>query len=240
MIPEVFIASVPWRRAELEAILRQLAKDPPRHAHVFLDDLAPGQPWPSGPRGLSLRMHQNEGRQGPGPRWYAAAVAPDDTLAIVIDDDFALPDDYVSRCLSAWERLQAPFSWCGGDERGKYHPATMVTTQDVRLGCLGAGLACVPSKYLRRLTQDPYAAEYLGYLGHDEAFVSWWLSSRHLELWRPRGPSGVTSTKAQYDPRSQFKSAGDRLIPLHNRLVERGWKMPVLKTRAVAPQLGRR
>lgn len=229
MIPEVFIASVPWRKAELEAILVQLKCK----VHVFLDGWEPGV-WPEAPDNVCVS--RNHRREGPGPRWYAAAGAPDDTLALVIDDDFAIPDDYVSRCVAAYERLQAPFSWCGGAKDGRYLPSNVVTPEDVPLGCLGAGLACVPSKLLRGMTNDPDAAEFLGYLGHDEAFVSWWLGEQ--PLWRPRGFSGVQSTKAQYDARSQFKSAGDRLIPLHNRLVARGWKMPVLVPRAKAPQLG--
>ena len=224
LVPEVFMAAVPWRAENLEEILRVLAKDPPRCVHLYLDSWR-GHPDPKLPPGLTVVVDRNDGPpRGPGPRWLGASVAPDDVLAVVIDDDMKLDQHYLVRTMAAWTRLQEPFSWGGGGlSWGMPGHYTRDQDHDARLFCMGAGTAAVPAKLLRGIEQDPDAAVMLGYRGHDEAFISWWL--RDHRLWRPAGLAIAEDTKLSTDGRAQwaFKS---RLLPFEKRLEDRGWVPP--------------
>jgi hypothetical protein len=193
LIPLIFIATVPWRSENLKALLAIVE-----------------------PQAKTIVLHGVP----PGARWREAAKH--DGLAIVLDDDHLVDQHYVRRCLATYARLKAPFAWAGYGRNGVYVTHDKPRTTDVELVDLAAGHAVVPTAMLDRLEADPQASFYLGYDGHDEAFVSWHLRARGCQLWRPAGPSGVTCVRSlHHDKRAQWRRDPGKYARLRAELAKR-------------------
>lgn len=240
LAPEVFIPSVPWRHNDLEDILNRLSAGTmlPRAVHVFLDGYGT-TPDPVVPSNLNVIIERADPRRGPGYRWKAATERPDDTLALMLDDDLVLPFDYVANCVEHFEELQEPFSWNGvGIYPHTWLSPHTVTRAPVRLHMLGAGTAVVAASQLRDPEGDvdtgAEGAIYLSTIGHEEAWVSWWLTVKQgLRLWRPAGRSGLLFTDASNDPRAVKYAARERNVRMEASLKACGW--PVLEPHPEKP-----
>jgi hypothetical protein len=230
MIPEVVIATVPWRRENVEKLLRSLAEQTLRPGIVtlVLDDYA-GTPEPERPgAALPIAVVDTKRRAGAGFRWrHIDEWSNSDALVIVIDDDMAVRPTYVEHCVATYERLQAPFSWNGTTFDEKWISPGDEPIADRRLFILGAGTAVIPARLLRGISKDPQADGFFGVLGDDEALVSWWLANQGIRLHRPRGKSGALSTKFQLDPRSQYAqrpyTLRNNIAHFRTSLKQRGW-----------------
>lgn len=232
MTPEVFIATVPWRRENLDVLVASLNKQTvvPAFITIVCDNYV-GHELPKEDDGENFLVDSvvdSNGHVGAGYRWKLIdeLVSHDEeALVLVIDDDIAIAPDYVERCVAAYERLQAPLSWNGMTFTDVYIAPEKDLGADARLLVLGAGTTVVPSHFLKGIAKDPMAAELFGVYGDDEALVSWFLAKQGLRLYRPRGPSGAWSTKFQCDPRSQWAQKGGRHFGFRSRLKERGWPL---------------
>jgi len=230
MTPEVFIATVPWRRENLDVLVASLnAQTVPPNSITIVADNHVGHALPRY-EGLSVALDvvDTEGHKGAGERWRLIdkCVSHDEeALVLVIDDDIAIAPDYIERCALAYERLQAPLSWNGMTFIDQYIAPERSLGVDVRLFVLGAGTTVVPAHMLAGISADPMANELFGVYGDDEALVSWFLAKRGKRLYRPKGASGAWSTKFQCDPRSQWAQKGGRHFGFRARLKERGWPL---------------
>ncbi len=228
MRPEPFVPSVPWRMPTLFELMYCLTRQTLFAPVTFVLD------GHSLDQADEVALHANDlalyhrilpGR-GAGSRWrWIARYGTDDTLALSLDDDMLPGPMYVQNTVAAWERIGAPFSWCGDLLEGRaYVRVTAALVEDARLFNTGAGALCVPAKMLRGIEEDPAADRFLGPLGHDEALVSWWLTAKHgAKLWRPRGEADVREHPLGHDARSQWNSHGARCAPLIAELEARGW-----------------
>lgn len=231
MRPVVYIASVPWRRDNLSVILETLDVEENEGLPVRVVCDGYGKErlptfHPFGSAGsIDVDFIDNRGKRGAGERFRHIAHEDRDVLAIVIDDDMMIDEEYVARCEHEFYRLGAPFSWNGTQFTGAYMPPEGKPDDDVRLFILGAGTLVCPARLLYGIDADPMADALFGPSGDDEALVSWWLAHQGLKMYRPRGRSGAHSTKYQMDPRSQWCSQGGRHFRFRAELRKRGWPL---------------
>ena len=236
MIPELYVPTVPWRAPALTELMRCLAKQTTRAPVTFvLDGHTPDEHDQVAYNASALGLYHRcvEGH-GAGSRWRWASRAPADVLVLSLDDDMLPGPLYVQTTLAAWGRLGEPFSWCGDVLDGRtYVRVTAAPAFDQRLFNAGAGALCVPAELLRGIEDDPAADRFLGKLGHDEALVSWWLTTHGARLWRPRGAADIREHDLGHDKRSQWNSHGTRCAPLVAELERRGWPVvaPVAQDR---------
>lgn len=228
--PEVFIATVPWRRENLDVLVASLAVQTvkPNFVTIIADNYV-GHALPDYKNlSVAVEVIDTEGHKGAGERWRLIdkyVSHDDESLALVIDDDIAIEKDYVECCALTYDRLGAPFSWNGMTFVDQYIAPEKHLGADTRLLVLGAGTAVVPSHMLAGISRDPMASDFFGVYGDDEALVSWFLAKQGKKLYRPRGASSAWSTKFQSDPRSQWAQKGGRHFGFRRRLKERGWPL---------------
>jgi hypothetical protein len=224
----VLIGSVPWRRASLNRLLREVAAQAllPAFVHLVLDgegtpnaalDLSPIA-W----GGVRVDVRVQRPSRGAGSRWHVVDEMPENHIVCNLDDDVGLHPNYLALHRAALQKSEAV---CSGGYTVSGALLMCNRTDDPYEGeitCLQAGAFSARVKHLRGLRDMPLANEMLGVLGDDEGLIAAHLWKKGVPVKRVHAPVGFDASAC--DPRSQFIAGGTRILGLRTRLkAATGW-----------------
>jgi len=225
----VLIASVPWRRASLNRLIRDVAAQAylPVCVHLVLDgDGPPNAILDTSPltsKGVKVDVREQHPGRGAGSRWNVVDDLKDTDVICNLDDDIGLGSNHYLAV--HYEALRS----AGAVAAGGYTPegrfimcAWIGIDYEGPINCLQAGAFSARVGCLRGLRSMPMAAEMLGVLGDDEGLIA-------AHLWRAGVPVRRVNTPVGWDPsgsdpRSQYRNMPGRITRLRNALrVATGW-----------------
>lgn len=227
-MPELIVvmATIPWRLASCERALRSLADQtrPPDKVILHLDGFTEGAPSPQIPEGLDVEVKRFGRRRGVGNWWRSLTNEHAEALVGCIGDDFSYHPTYLADSVAAQRRFGGWICWHGRDTKNRMHNFRASPSHPVTI--VRGGTACVlgPVRPLLGMCAHPLAALFFSPAGHDEAFVSWWLSTKRVRITRPAGLPKLTHHTEGNDPRSTSIRFAARKGALRRLLYERyGW-----------------
>jgi len=237
----VVISSVPWRRANLLALVNDLAVQTLQPAKVLIhfDGYARGEvpdwddlPYWAQQYGL-VTMTRCTVPCGPGERWRRLLQHPhvfQNPDVLVLDDDFRIEPGYIERTVAELATHDGAVAWSGArladgdyiDWRG-YEPHELMS--------ISAGSCALRLAWLRGVTDYEFIDDYFKVGGDDEALVSYHLWRKGVRMWRPSGAAPLFSVdKFANDSRAAglrygFKRVASRLA-LHEQHGWASYKLP--------------
>ena len=234
----VAISSVPWREANLVALLDDLRRQTVQPDVVLLTldgytrvpDAVVAATLVNEPP-IDLQVHPTP--CGPGTRWRrleALTQGSDLSLgvnALVIDDDFRLDEQYIAITDANQSLCGGAIAWSGARaDDGDHTSWTDPTARE--LLAISAGCCAMPLAWLHNVTDYPDINDYFGVGGDDEALVSYHIWLKEGAQWcalRPEGPAPLRSVDAlANDPRAAGEQYGFARIKQRLRLRdELGW-----------------
>lgn len=222
----VLLATIPWRRASCERALRSLAAQTRRPDKVILhlDGFGPDEPAPALPDGLDIEVKRFGRRRGVGNWWRSLKKAHVDALVACIGDDFTYKPSYLEQSIGARRRFGGCVCWHGRDFRNRMHNFRAAPRAPARIVRAGTACVLVPVRPLLGMCAHPLARLFFAPDGHDEAFFSWWLSTKKIRITRPAGRPPLNHHAEGSDPRSTSIRFAARKAALRRLLYELyGW-----------------
>ena len=218
------IATVPWRRASCERLLREISAQTlkPSKVHLVLDGYGDGDPSPAVPPGLTVVEHRFAQARGPGNRWLVAErldLAPD--LIVSLDDDVSIGTSFVEMLVGKTSGATI-VAGCGGRLGNEYLASPRRKFDDVHTDYLEAGAIAIPWEFLQGISSYGSIGERaLGLKGHDEALLS-------AHLWKTGRGMLLTCVPYKFDasaedPRSLAHSRDAHPIELEIKKAF-GWR----------------
>lgn len=219
----VLVGSVPWRRASLNRLIRNIAVQTslPAVVHLVLD--GPDVPnavldvLPLTSRGVKVDIREQPVCQGAGSRWAVLDSLADTDIVCNLDDDVGLASNYY--LAEHYAALRGCDAVCVGGytPTGQFFMCTHAgVSYNGPINCLQAGAFSLRVRCLRGLRAMPMADEMLGVLGDDEGLIAAHLWKTGVVVRRVNTPVGFDSSAG--DPRSQFLTRPERITMFRRRL----------------------